>query len=488
MKLKISFLTLTLAIFLLSGCKDYLDVNTDPNNPATVSSDLILPSAEAHIASIVNGSYGPLGGIWAQHWTQSHKASQYKVIDRYNLKKTDYNTAWRDLYSDALIDLETIRKDAVATGNWNLNLQAVSLEVYIYQTLADWYDKIPFSQAAQGKDAPTPAFDNGEDVYSGMITMLDDALSKDFSSDGNAWIRTDFVFGSSKAGQISNWQKFANTLKLKIFLRESGARNDVAQTGIKAMFDNGARFLTNTDAKMAIYTDADAQSYPLYESQIRQLNVGTNLRASNTLVSFLDQNADPRIDAYFTAGSGGHLGLLQGDFDNTDYSGGQVDVAIFSPTRPFYFFTKDEVNFMLAEASMKYNSGTDTKAYYDQAVMDAFSRYGFDGSTFVAAGGTYEFPNGSQADNMQAIIMQKWASSVDRGLEAFFDQNRTGIPKISAVPGDDANYVPGEFTYSKGGVTGGAFPKRLIYPDVTRRANPNTPAEVDLTVKVWWAQ
>ena len=488
MKLKISFLTLTLAIFLLSGCKDYLNVNVDPNNPSTVSSDLILPSAEVHVASIVNGSYGPLGGIWAQHWTQSNKASQYKVVDRYNLKKTDYNNAWRDLYSDALIDLETVRKDAVATGNWNLNLQAVALEAYIYQILADWYDKIPFSQAAQGKDSPTPGFDEGKVVYDGLIKMLDEALSKDFSAGTNAWIRTDFLFGTSKAAQIANWQKFANTLKLKIYLRESGARNDVAQAGITAMFDNGARFLTNVDAKMDIYSDADGLSYPLYESQIRQLNVGTNLRASNTLVSFLDKNSDPRIDAYFTAGSGGHLGLLQGDFDNTDLSGGQVDVAIFSPTRAFYFFTKDEVNFMLAEASMKYGDVTKTKDYYDQAVKDAFARYGFDGSAFVAIGGAYEFPNGSQPDNMQAIIMQKWASSVDRGLEAFFDQNRTGIPKISSVSGDDDSYIPGEFTYSKGGVTGGAFPKRLIFPDVTRRANPNTPAEVDLTVKVWWAQ
>lgn len=488
MKFKISFLTLTLAIFLLSGCKNYLDVNVDPNNPATVSSDLILPSAEVHIASIVNGAYGPLGGIWAQHWTQSNKASQYKVIDRYNLKNTDFNTPWKDLYSDALIDLETIRKDAVATGNWSLNLQAVALEVYIYQILADWYDKIPFSQAVQGKDTPTPIFDDGEVVYDGLITMLDDALSKDFSAGTNAWIRTDFLFGTSKAAQISNWQKFANTLKLKIFLRQSGVRSEVAQTGIKAMFDNGARFLTDIDAKLDIYSDADGQSYPLYESQIRQLNVGTNLRGSNTLISFLDKNSDPRIDAYFTAGSGGHLGLAQGDFDNTDLSGGQVDVAIFSPTRSFYFFTKDEVNFMLAEASMKFDAGNNTQAYYDQAVKDAFARYGLDGSTFVAAGGAYEFPNGNEADNMQAIIMQKWASSVDRGLEAFFDQNRTGIPKISTVPSEDDDYIPGEFTYSKGGVTGTAFPKRLIFPDITRRANPNTPAEVDLTVKVWWAQ
>ncbi|HQW03000.1 MAG TPA: hypothetical protein PLR30_11010, partial [Saprospiraceae bacterium] len=49
--------------------------------------------------------------------------------------------------------------------------------------------------------------------------------------------------------------------------------------------------------------------------------------------------------------------------------------------------------------------------------------------------------------------------------------------------------VPGEFTWSVGGKTAaGVFPKRLIYPESERNTNQNIPAEVGLTVPVWWAQ
>ena len=64
----------------------------------------------------------------------------------------------------------------------------------------------------------------------------------------------------------------------------------------------------------------------------------------------------------------------------------------------------------------------------------------------------------------------------------------TGIPAISPVAATAAGYVPGELTYSVTGTTGTTFPKRLIFPDRTRRVNSNTPAEVAITVPVWWAQ
>lgn len=79
-------------------------------------------------------------------------------------------------------------------------------------------------------------------------------------------------------------------------------------------------------------------------------------------------------------------------------------------------------------------------------------------------------------------------ASVNQGYESYFDQNRTGYPRISNVPASDASYVLGRYTYSIEGVTSGKFPKRLIFPDLSRRVNPNTPAFVAITEKVWWAK
>ena len=48
--------------------------------------------------------------------------------------------------------------------------------------------------------------------------------------------------------------------------------------------------------------------------------------------------------------------------------------------------------------------------------------------------------------------------------------------------------IPGTFTYAVAGVTGGLFPQRLVYIENERNSNQNMPAEVAITVPVWWAQ
>ncbi len=484
-----------LLVMSVVSCDDYLDVNDDPNNPSSVPAILTLPAAQITIATTLSADYGVVGGLWAQHWTQSHVASQYRDEDRYDLTRLDYQTAWQELYAGALIDLKKIEAEAVATGNWNLNLQAVSLSAFTYQILADWYDMIPYSESLNGESGNiAPLFQNGEVIYADLIARLDAALAQDFAGDGVSQISSDFVFGSlSEADQVAAWTQFANTLKLKLWLRQTKVNNAAAGTAISALL-NAGNFL-NQDAKVDVFTDLPDKSNPLYESNVRQLNVKTNLRASRTLVSWLQENDDPRLDAYFTAGTGGHFGLWQGWFDapSTVVPEQAPDVANLFATQPVYFFSADEVMFMLAEAHARYGSAGEAKAYYDFGTIAACARVGTDCSALVAAGGVYEYPNGSLDENIKAIITQKWASLVYRGYEAFWDQLRTGVPAIANPSIIDPinpplDYIPGTFTWSVGGKTAaGVFPKRLIWPEIERNTNQNIPAEVSLTVPVWWA-
>ena len=154
------------AFVLLAGssCNEWLDVNTDPNNPTEVPADLVLPNAQMQIAGSVGGDYAILGGIWSQHWTQSHIASQYKDIDSYDLTDKDFEIDWSELYSDALVDLAEIKTKSSAAGEWNSYLQATCLEAYTYQILADLYDKVPCKEAVQGSANLTPKFDDGEAI------------------------------------------------------------------------------------------------------------------------------------------------------------------------------------------------------------------------------------------------------------------------------------------------------------------------------------
>jgi hypothetical protein len=430
-----------------------------------------------------------VGGIWSQHWTQSHVASQYRDEDRYSLTGADgdYGIPWRELYSDALVDLDRVINEAKESGNNNLVLMSVALKAYTYQMLVDLYDQVPYSEALSAETGITqPKFDEGKSVYEGLIRELDDALALDFSGAGNTWIQTDFVFGAGGLpAQTRSWIQFTNTLKLKMWLRQTKVNDGAASSAISGLLGENNFLLA--DAKIDVFSDVTDQSYPLYETNIRQLNVATNLRASRTFLSWMQEFEDPRLDVYFSAGSGGHFGLRQGDIDipGSQLDGGLVDVANLSATTPFYFFSQDEVAFMLAEAHLRYGDAAKAKSFYEEAVLGACSRVGTDCSGIITA--AYAYPDGDFQANLKAIITQKWASMVERGYESFFDHNRTGIPAISPVTSDNADYVPGEFTYSIAGVTGGAFPKRLIFPGYSRRTNVNTPAEVPLTVPVWWA-
>src|SRR4051812_10294416 len=76
----------------ITACKkDYYDINTDPNNPAGVPVSLLLPSAEGAIAHTLGNDMQIIGGIWAQYWTQSPAANQYKQYDQYFPAANDFD-------------------------------------------------------------------------------------------------------------------------------------------------------------------------------------------------------------------------------------------------------------------------------------------------------------------------------------------------------------------------------------------------------------
>jgi hypothetical protein len=166
-------------------------------------------------------------------------------------------------------------------------------------------------------------------------------------------------------------------------------------------------------------------------------------------------------------------------------------VFVQAATDPVEFISLAESYFMQAEARERYFAGDKAQDLYNQGVIAAFAEVGDNGSPFVAPGGKYEYPvAGTLEQKIEAIIVQKWASLAygSHSLEAFFERNRTGYPKSSPVYSDDINYIPGQMVYAKWGVTGGKFPKRLVYPDVERARNTSTPAQVPITTPVWWAK
>ena len=464
------------------GCKKMTDINVDPNNPAfdKASPELLLPSAILSTAGQIGGEYAIIGGLWAQYYTQSATASQYRVVDAYNINSNlNNNLGYLELFRSALNDYKVLRELAAAKQDWRFYLMGTAMRAYTYQVLADLYDQVPFTEALQGSANLQPKFDDGYTIYQGLLKEIDTALSKNYKVALNATeARADVVFD----GDMDQWERFANTLKLKLYLRMVNAKAAEAEAGIKALYAANAPFLT-TNAGIDDFTNQPNASNPFYEQNIRRLNTNDNLRASVTFVSWLQANSDPRIVSYY--GSANPSAIHQGDYASTNpaYPGSAVFVQ--SAIDPVWFISAAESYFMQAEARERYFAGAGAKALYDLGVTAAFAQKNLTPGALLT--GKYAYPTGTFAQKLEAIIVQKWASFPGtHDLEGFFEQARTGFPKYSPVYSTAANYVPGQLVYSKNGVTNGAFPKRLIFPDVERGRNSNTPAEVPVTVKVWW--
>jgi hypothetical protein len=488
---KLSTLIFTLAVLLVTSCKK-LDINVDPNNPPIekATPEVLFPSATMSTAGMIGGQLAVAGGIWSQYFTQSNNSSQFRDIDAYNLTSTSevVNLPYDQLFAGALYDYVVIQTQSKASANWKYNLMATVMKAYTYEVLVDLYDKVPYTEAFKGQIILQPKFDDGASIYSALLVELNDALAKDYISGelSPSQKKTDFVFG----GDMDLWTSFANTLKLKMYLRMVNANPTLAKSGIEALYASNAKFLDIDAGVVNTFVDVPNNSNPMYEFNIRRLNTTTNIRASVTLTSFLVAKNDPRAVSYF--GSATPSAIHQGDYTATQAEQptyANASVFVQKATDPVYFISKAESYFMQAEARERYFSGADAENLYNLGVKSAFAQFKLDATPLLST--VYAYPTaGNFETKLEAIIVQKWLSLPgSHALEAFFEQNRTGYPKISPVYSTNPLYTAGDWVYSKNGFTGaGKFPKRFPFPSDERSRNTNTPPEVSISKKVLWAK
>lgn len=456
---KINILLLILGLLINYSCSDkFFDVNTDPNNPSTVTPDLVLPSAMAGQAFVLGGYYHALGSFWSQQYAQAPSASQWSEWESYNLQEDDFDRQFRLIYAGALYDYEYVRKSTAADANWTYYAIATLMQAYTFQVMADLYDKVPFTEALKGSENFYPKYDDGEVVYDSLLNRIDKVITLDFNASSALDPGTsDLIFG----GDMDKWIQFANTLKLKIYLRYTKTDPTKYASKITALLSEN-NFLTS-DAAFSAFKDEETGYNPYYNTFVDRLT--GNINGNNTLLDFLKNNSDDRYKAMFTASATGssYLGVTTGTSDVISGTIKNYATPTFASTKPVYFFTVEEVKFLIAEAEYRYGSSTNAQTAFNAGVTASFSRLGVTPITYTFNG-------------LQSIIEQKWVAATNmRAIEAFFDYNRTGYPDF--------------FTISSTSVlTGNLRPKRLFYPSSERQNNPNTPAKVAISEPVWWAK
>ncbi len=468
-----------------SGCKKFLDVNTNPNNPDTASPNLLLPTVEAAIGQVVGNGLQITGNFYAQYWTQNPNASQYKSIDRYAQTSTFYDGVWSNIYRKALVNAQLIIDSKTANIQYTQGI-AYLLKAYTFQLATDAFGDIPLSEALHGSDFRNPKYEAQQTVYDSIFTYVDKGVAllnaKNATSPGSQ----DLIF----QGDVNQWKAFANTLKLKAYLRISTKDAAKAKAGITALYQTNPVFLTK-DAAIQ-YTSTGGNENPLYNEMVA-LGKTPNIVASATAVLAFRRNNDPRLTKFYDkipsdATTDTIAYIMQGSYLQNSNKKVSLPTPLVaanpnnpaSATVPVKLFSTAESYFIQAEAVARSLGATgDITNLFTKGVTASFTATGLtvgDATVYIGSATDANIIGATTPDaKVKLIITQKYYAMTGlQGFEAWTEYRRTGYPTFLVV--------------SKASLLGGALmPQRLLYPNSEAISNLNFPGLVPVTTPVWWA-
>lgn len=489
---------------LFNACDSYLDVNDDPdaiqNNPGV----FLLPSIEASVASAIGGTLALHGSMWAQYYNQNNTANQYRRVIDMDMRASDVDNIWIELYSSALSDIQKLKEYSLATETYDprLNLIAVVLESYTFQIIFDAFGQAPYTDAFKGEHEGNynPAFDNGQDAYPLLVEAIDDAVAlyHEFNPEGSATLsmlnaaerNKDYIFG----GDIEEWIAFGNSVKLKLAMRNLDYDSDWA-LGVISEVEQEGNYIT-ADAMLDVFAEEINKENPLY-AQDQNLNTTINLVANRTFSEFLSNNGDPREALTYRANTAGNNLLEHGDHRATTATNppNSNRVPILEATRPVYFLTTSEIDFFRAELAVRGIIAEDAQALYNAAVRSAFERVGASpddaDADFLAPGMPYAFSS-TEEDQLRDIGVQKWAAMANvNPFEGFLEMHRLDHPRLAQTttynPDPPQGNVGAVLYLPKNTVLGADYIKRYLLPESELVSNANFPAQQTLaTDKLWW--
>jgi len=479
-------LTIVIAAVSLSGCKKFLDVNTNPNNPDNAAPNLLLPASQAATGQIIGNYFQIFGNIWAQYWTQNPTSSQYKTYDQYNPVATAFDRPWSVLYRNALVNADLIIKNPGSGLEYTKGIARL-MKAYTLQVTTDAFGDVPVKEALQSDLFRNPHYDAQKVVYDSVFYNIDKGLALLGTTSATAVGAQDMVF----QGNVANWKAFANTLRLKAWLRLANIDPVRAEAGVRALYATNPTFLT-VDASIK-YLSTGGNENPLYNEMVGLSKV-QNIVASTTAVSKFQANNDPRLPKYYDlfvdnkAPVDSLLSIAQGTYNASANSskqvsppsplvGGRANNAA-SATAPVKFFSIAESYFLQAEAALRgwatLGSGVTAQTLYAAGIQASFTAVGAGSATaYIATQPTVATAAFTEA-GLEAIITQKYYAMCGfQGFEAWTEWRRTGYPSF--------------FVKSAASTIGGVrMPLRMFYPNSEATSNTNYPGLKVIYAPVWW--
>lgn len=419
---------------------------------------VILYNDGTHLDSDYQIAYNLCADTWAGYfaptgtWNNGVHNGSYSLIDQwcaalFNFKYADTMNAWSEL-----------RQIAEEAGRTQVMALANIIKVASMHQVADYYGPIPYSEVGT---TITPKYDSQQEVYNAFFTELDDAIDvlTDYYNAGNKTLLSDIdlVYG----GDVSNWLRFANSLRLRLAMRISYADETLAQTEIQKSLTHSMGLIEDNSQNALI---ASIPHHPVYQINVSMNNGDCQMGAS--MDCYLNGYNDPRKFKYAKAAEDGELHGVRNGIITTSWTDYRNPSGLVSaPAGENYHLTwmnAAEVWFLRAEIALRNWSSEDVQTCYEKGVTASFDEWGAGSATeylhnatstpaaFVdnvasngtAAPSTITIAWDNDATNevkLERIMTQKWLALFPNGCEAWAEYRRTGYPGLLTVVNNRSN-------------------------------------------------
>ncbi len=527
MKRIIPIILLAASLFVTSSCDQFLDVNTDPNNPSQPVLELLLPATQVSLGvNIGGGTLNRAASVAMQH-------AYILGLSRFDHTGATFQTNWNNIYAQALNDIEIIIKNGTDAKSFGYVGMAKLEKAYIYSVLVDLWGDVPYTEASLGEATLNPKFDKGADIYKDLFRLIDEGIA-DLNRNPYVSPGTADVF---YRGDRTLWVRAANTLKLKLLnqIRLVPTERDRVIKDINALI--AANQLITTGAQDWVFrfgtTETPQNRHPIHISEYRAtkdcyMDQGFMERLYNLddlRLRYYIYRQNPNAGVNFTSTGNGYGGRFTGDptgqpadqaqratfgiypyggiYDNNTIRNLPTTLQYLTNTGAttpgvhrvvtntdgtgagiFPMATSYLTNFILAETALTLGTTGTVRTYLRDGVVQHLQAVNaFVGSAgnsgpqmpqatidaFVARLLTQYDALTTPAARLDFVMTQKYIATYGNGIEAYNDYRRTGSPTLR-VPISPVN----------------PFPLRFLYSSRELTANPNAPAQNNFITPVFW--
>lgn len=454
---------LPLTALLGAGCKKFVDVNKDPNNPINVQEKVLLAPIEFNIAYGVGAGGEGDAATYTNHLMQTVAYNQpVPNYGTYYFLNSNMDATWTTIYTTCLQNLKILQQKAVANSNNSYAAIAEVLTAYCLGVATDLWGDVPYSSALTGSGNLTPVYDKQEDVYKTIQSLLDQAITDMGKTPGLKPGSDDYYY----AGDMTKWKKLAYTLKARYYMHLTKAPGYTAATQANLALTALQNGLAGNDDDMKfVYPGGSTSQNRWYQNMLP----GTTLVASSAIVDTLVKRNDPRLPYMIAPAK--NTGLYTGRVIGTPGIGtlnnySLIGSAYASVNAPQYIVPYTEALFLKAEATLITSGAAAAQPIYQAAITAHMSKLGIGAAAinnYLSARGTLT------AANALEMIMQEKKIADFLSIENFNDWRRTGYPVLTPV----LNALS-------------AIPRRLLYPQVEINTNVQPQQSAKLTDRVWW--